>query len=116
MADRARPATIVEEYVERRSESAAGRLVWRHYRRTQWFAPPPARVSMTREVLDTAGPLLRAVAIALAPALGQMALRALAPRLRAALPGGRRPHLVETRPLTPLALPAPEAPPDEQSA
>lgn len=107
MAGRGRAIVTVEEYVEHRAESAAGYMVWRRYRRSRW-EPVEVEPSTTRQVLDTAGPLLRAVAIALAPAMGQLAVRALAPRLRAALPGGRRVRVLPpARPAAPLSLPAP---------
>jgi hypothetical protein len=106
MFGRGRASVTVEEYVERRSESAAGRLVWRRYRRSRW-EPAPERTT-TRQVVDTAVPLLRAVAIAMAPALGHLAVRALAPRLRAALPG-RRPRVLAGRALPPLTLLPPAA-------
>lgn len=101
MFGRGRARVTVEEYVERRSESAAGRLVWRRYRRSRW-EPAPERTT-TRQVVDTAVPLLRAVAIAMVPALGHLAVRALAPRLRAALPD-RRPRVLSGRALPPLTL------------
>ena len=110
MFGRGRGRVTVEEYVERRSESAAGRLVWRRYRRSRW-EPAPERTT-TRQVVDTAVPLLRAVAIAMAPALGHLAVRALAPRLRAALPG-RRPRVLAGRALPPLTLLPPGAAGDE---
>jgi hypothetical protein len=115
MAERARPSVILEEYVERQTESATGRTVLRQYRRTQWNAPPSDGPSLAREMLDTSVPLLRAVAIMLAPALGQMALRALAPRVRAALPGASRPRIVDAVAVEPLALPPPSAA-DEREA
>jgi hypothetical protein len=98
----ARTAVTVEEYIERRVESAAGRHVERHYRRVHWA--PQAEPTAAVQVLQTAAPLLRALAIAAAPVVGRMALRALAPRLRAALPTPQRPRL---RGLPLLALPAP---------
>ena len=88
MAERVRARVTVEEYVEWQAESAAGRLVQRRYRRAHW-APDEAAESTARQVAQTAGPLLRAVAIAVAPTLGRLAVRALAPRLRAALPAPR---------------------------
>ena len=77
MAARERTTVTVEEYIERRTESAAGRTVERHYRRAH-LQPAPERATVL-QVMDTAAPLLRAVAIAMAPAVGRMALRALAP-------------------------------------
>ena len=106
MADSGRTTVTVEEYVERRLESASGALVERHYRRGR-LEPTPSSTSTTRDVLHTAAPLLRAVAIAMAPALGRLAVRALAPRLRAALPAPalRRSRLPEVRRIvTPLPL------------
>ena len=109
---RARGRVTVEEYVERRSESAAGRLVWRRYRRTHW-EPAPERTT-AHQVVETAVPLLRAVAIAMAPALGRLAVRALAPRVRAALPGQRR-RVLSGRALPPLSLLPPGAAADEEA-
>jgi hypothetical protein len=74
----------------------------RYYRRTHW-APERER-SAALQVAQTAAPLLRALAIAAAPVVGRLALRALAPHLRAALPAPRRPRL---RAVPPLALPVP---------
>jgi hypothetical protein len=84
----------------------------------------------TREVLQTAAPLLRVLAIAVAPALGRLAVRALAPRIVAALPAASQPRVLPVRlrratgrgsrrtaaahapPLHVLpSLPAPEQPP-----
>ncbi|HLH26027.1 MAG TPA: hypothetical protein VK066_26220 [Chloroflexota bacterium] len=104
MGKDARWAVTVEEYVERRVESAAGRRVERYYRRAQWA--PSAEPSGATQALQTAAPLLRALAIAAAPVVGRVALRALAPRVRAALPAASRPRL---RVLSPLALPSPLA-------
>jgi hypothetical protein len=112
MFGRGRASVTVEEYVERRSESAAGRVVWRRYRRSRW-EPTPERTT-TRQVVDTAVPLLRAVAIAMVPALGRLAVRALAPRMRAALPGRRGPRVLSARALPPLSLLAPGAGGDER--
>jgi hypothetical protein len=95
-----RATLTVEEYVERRVESAAGRRVERYYRRSQWA--PPAAPTGAAQALQTAAPFLRALAIAAAPVVGRMAVRALAPRLRAALPAPQRPRL---RTVPPLALP-----------
>ena len=106
MAGRGHATVTVEEYLEGRAESAGGRVVWRRYRRSRW-EPAGAAPSTTRQVLETAGPLLRAVAIAMAPVVGRLAVRALAPRLRAALPGGRRVRVLSSRPAAPLSLPAP---------
>ncbi|HZU05477.1 MAG TPA: hypothetical protein VFB73_05850 [Chloroflexota bacterium] len=97
MAERPRTLVAVEEYVERRVESATGRVVVRRYRRA-WWAQEPEN-STARQVVETAMPLLRSLAIAMAPALGRLALRALAPRLRAALPAPQR-----YRPVAPRAL------------
>lgn len=102
MPERARTAVTVEEFVERRVESAEGRRVDRYYRRTRWS--PKAEPAGAMQVLQTAVPLLRALAIAAAPVVGRMALRALAPRLRAALPAPQRPGL---RAVPPLPLPPP---------
>src|SRR5688572_16946329 len=107
MAARERKMVTVEEYIERRTESAAGRTVERHYRRAH-LQPAPERPTVL-QVMDTAAPLLRAVAIAMAPAVGRMALRALAPRVLAALPAPSRPRLLPRRPAL-LSLPAPRAP------
>jgi hypothetical protein len=95
-------AMTVEEYVERRVETAAGRHVERYYRRAHWA--PQAEPSAAVQVFQTAAPLLRALAIAAVPVVTRMAVRAIAPRLRAALPTPQRPRL---RALPPLALPAP---------
>src|SRR5687767_5705731 len=111
MFGRGRASITVEEYVERRSESAVGRLVWRRYRRSRW-EPAPERTT-TRQVVDTAVPLLRALEPARAPALGRLAVRALAPRVRAALPGRRRPRVLSGRALPPLSLLPPGADDDE---
>jgi hypothetical protein len=104
MPERARATVTVEEYVERRVESAGARHVDRYYRRTRWA--PEAEPAVAVQVIQTAAPLLRALAIAAAPVVGRMALRALAPRLRAALPVPQRPRL---RAVAPLALPPPAA-------
>jgi hypothetical protein len=88
MAERSRTLVAVEEYVERRVEGAAGRVVVRRYRRAWWAREPEN--STARQVVEAAVPLLRSLAIAMAPALGRLALRALAPRLRAALPAPQR--------------------------
>jgi hypothetical protein len=88
MAKRPRTLVAVEEYVERRVEDAAGRVVVRRYRRAWWAREPES--STARQVVEAAVPLLRSLAIAMAPALGRLALRALAPRLRAALPAPQR--------------------------
>ncbi|SRR5579884_794170 len=110
MAGQARAIVTMEEFVERRAEGPAGRVVWRRYRRARWEPPAEVQPSTTRQMLQTAGPLLRAVAIALAPAMGGLAVRALAPRLRAALPGGGHVRLLPSaRPAAPLSLPAPGA-------
>ena len=107
MAARERTAVTVEEYVERRTESAAGRTIERRYRRAR-LEPEPARPAVL-QVVDTAAPLLRAVAIAMAPVVGRMALRALAPRVLAALPAPSRPRLLPRRAAL-LSLPAPRTP------
>lgn len=108
MARGPRTTVTVEEYVERRTESAAGRTIERHYRRARW-EPEPVRPAVL-EVVETAAPLLRAVAIAMAPVVGRLALRALAPRVRAALPAPPRPRVrILAGRATPLPLPAPVA-------
>ena len=100
MGGRGRAAVTVEEYIERRVEGPEGQRVERYYRRGHWA--PPAERSTAAQVVETAAPLLRAMAIAMAPVVGRMAVRALAPRLRAALPAPSRPRL---KVLVPLALP-----------
>ena len=107
MAARERTTVTVEEYVERRTESAAGRTIERHYRRAR-LEPEPVRPAVL-QVVETAAPFLRAVAIAMAPAVGRMALRALAPRVLAALPALSRPRILPRRAAL-LSLPVPRTP------
>lgn len=82
---------LVEEYWERRVQSAAGLVVERQFRQMRWGGEA---TPSTREVMQAAAPILRALALAMAPAVGRLAVRALAPRLLAALPR------------TPVVLPA----------
>jgi hypothetical protein len=78
---------IIEEYWERRVETADGRLIDRWARRVRWDGPARAQAPTAREVVEAAAPLVRAlVATVVVPALGRLAVRALAPRLLRALP------------------------------
>jgi hypothetical protein len=106
MGRRERATVTVEEFLERRLETPDGRMVLRRYRRSRWEPVAAQRPTLAREVVDTAVPLLRAVAIAMAPALGTLALRAVAPRVRAALPRGRPRRVLDGRAAVQLALPA----------
>jgi hypothetical protein len=115
MADRTRSVVTVEEYVERRTEGPSGRTIERRYRRTRWEAVPPAGRPAALQVAEIAGPLLRAVAIALAPAAGRLAVRLLAPRVRAALLPSRR-ALPRARPSLPLLPPHGWPGPSEEAA
>jgi len=110
MARPGRVTIVVEEYFERRTLSAAGQTVERRYRRARW--EPGEGPDRPRRVTESAGtpgrgagsaaPLLRALVVALAPAIGRLALRALAPRLI----GGPR----VARPLRPPGRGAERAP------
>jgi hypothetical protein len=104
MAKPAHRLVTYEHYVERRAEHPEGSVVERRLVRARWERPEPAPPA-SRQVLETAGPLLRAVAIALAPALGRLALRALAPRLTMVLPLSARARPLPPR--RPAALPPP---------
>jgi hypothetical protein len=85
--DRTAWPLIVEEYWERRVETTDGRLIERWARRRQWDGPASAQAPSAREVVAAAAPLVRAlVATVVVPALGRLAVRALAPRLLRALP------------------------------
>ncbi|MBX5492531.1 MAG: hypothetical protein IRZ14_15375 [Chloroflexi bacterium] len=83
---RAEPPALIEEYWERRIETADGRLVERRLRQVRWSASAASGPS-AQELREAAAPFLRALLVTVvAPALGRLAVRALAPRLLAALP------------------------------
>ncbi|HLI28401.1 MAG TPA: hypothetical protein VKZ60_15125 [Chloroflexota bacterium] len=80
------PPLWMEEYWERRVETATGHLIERQARWVRW-GPPAAEGPGAREVVAAAAPLIRALVVSVvAPALGRLAVRALAPRLLRALP------------------------------
>jgi hypothetical protein len=99
MAGPARRLVALEEWVERRAEYRDGVTVERRLLRARW-ATTTTRQRTGSRVLETAVPLLRAVAIAVAPTVAHLAVRALAPRLRNAVWIAR-----PARPLGPRALP-----------
>ena len=107
MAERHRGAVMVEEYFERHVEGPGGHVVERAFRRSHWAGTDGPTTAA--QVVATAAPLLRTVALALAPVvapvLGRLAVRALAPRLRAALPAPRVRTIVAPHRTPPLSLP-----------
>ncbi len=104
MAERGGAALLIEEYYERRIETAAGHRVDRYYRRAR-LDPDTGALHGMRQLVDTAAPIARAVAIALAPVAGRLALRLIASRVRAVLLPRARPR-IRALPTTtaPLAL------------